>query len=53
MIGTARELTGIKYEVSPAEEISSVKGLEPNSVDLLTVAMAVSGLLLDIGRWES
>lgn len=51
MIDTARELggktksgTGIKYEVSPAEEISSIKGLEPNSVDLLTSAMAVSSL---------
>lgn len=48
MIAAARELGGktksgedIRFEVSPAESFSSVKGLEPASVDLLTVAMAV------------
>lgn len=49
MIETARELGGktksaeaISFELSPAEELSSVKGLEANSVDLLTSATAVS-----------
>ncbi len=49
MIAAARELGGktksgsdIRYEVSPAEEISQAEGLQPGSVDLLTVAMAVS-----------
>ena len=52
MIETARELGGktksgqaIRYELSPAEELSNVEGLEADSVDLLTVATAVS--LLD------
>ena len=49
MICAARELGGktkagkeIQYEVSPAEEISSVEGLKEGSVDLLIAAMAVS-----------
>jgi ubiquinone/menaquinone biosynthesis C-methylase UbiE len=57
MIDTARELSGktksgelIRYEVSAAEEISTVEGLEPNSVDLLTSAMAVSILLPELGK---
>jgi len=48
MVLAARELGGktksggdIKFEVSPAEELSHVKGLEGESVDLITVAMAV------------
>jgi hypothetical protein len=49
MIESAKEIGGrtksgadIKYVVSPAEEISKIEGLETGSVDLLTVAMAVS-----------
>ena len=49
MIATAIELGGktkcggdIKFNVSPAEELSHVKGLKPGSVDLITSAMAVS-----------
>ena len=49
MIDEARGLGGntksdgvVRYEVFPAEEISSVKGLEEGSVDLLISAMAVS-----------
>lgn len=49
MIGAAKDRGGktksgkdIRYEVAPAEEVSNVKGLEPNSVDLLTAATAVS-----------
>lgn len=49
MIGAARDLGGktksgqsIRYEVCPAEEISNVEGLEGESVDLLTSAMAAS-----------
>ncbi|KUJ22537.1 S-adenosyl-L-methionine-dependent methyltransferase [Mollisia scopiformis] len=48
MIGAARELGGktksgaeIRYEACPAEGISKIKGLEAESVDLLTSAMAV------------
>jgi trans-aconitate 3-methyltransferase len=48
MIGAARELGGrtrsgceIRFEVSPAEELSHVEGLELASVDLLIAAMAV------------
>jgi SAM-dependent methyltransferase len=49
MIDTARELGGktksgseIQYEISPAEEISRVRGLEEGSVDMLMATMAVS-----------
>jgi trans-aconitate 3-methyltransferase len=35
----------IEFVVAPAEEISQIKGLEPDSVDLLTAAMAVSCIL--------
>jgi hypothetical protein len=49
MIAAAREIGGktksdgaVRYEVSAAEEISSVKGLEEGTVDLLIAAMAVS-----------
>jgi len=55
MIEAARELGGkaesgsdIKFEVSPAEEYSQIKGLEPASVDLLTVAMAVIIIALNL-----
>jgi ubiquinone/menaquinone biosynthesis C-methylase UbiE len=48
MIDAARELGGktksgaqIEYEISAAEEISTVKGLEEGTVDLLISAMAV------------
>jgi len=48
MIEAARELGGetksggdVRFEVSPAEEFSHVKGLEGESVDLITAAMAV------------
>lgn len=51
MIEAARELgrktrsgKDIRYEVCPAEEISKIEGLEKESVDLLTSAMAVSCL---------
>jgi len=51
MINAARSLGGktrsddaVKFEVSPAEECSTVAGLAPESVDLLTSAMAVSSL---------
>jgi trans-aconitate methyltransferase len=53
MIIAARQLGGrtrsgeeIRFEVSPAEEISKVNGVEPGSVDLLTAAMAVSRLVI-------
>lgn len=49
MIAAAKEIGGkaasggaIKFIVSPAEAFSSVEGLQERSVDLLTVAMAVS-----------
>ncbi len=49
MIDAARQLGGktkagneIRYEISPAEEISSIERLKEGSVDLLTAAMAVS-----------
>lgn len=49
MIDAAREIGGktksgggVRYEVSPAEEVSRVEGLEEGSVDLLIAAMAVS-----------
>ena len=49
MIDAARGLAGktksgkeIRYELASAEEMSDLKGLEPNSVDLLTAALAVS-----------
>ena len=49
MIDAARGLHGmtktgneIRYEVSAAEEISSIEGLAQGSVDLLIAAMAVS-----------
>ena len=49
MIDAARELGGktktgkeVQYEVSSAEEISRVRGLEEGSVDILMAAMAVS-----------
>jgi hypothetical protein len=48
MIQTARRLGGtteigdpIRFEVSEAEKIASVEGVEEGSVDSLTVAMAV------------
>ena len=48
MIKAARELGGktksggdIRFKISPAEEFPHVKGLEGESVDLITVAMAV------------
>jgi trans-aconitate 3-methyltransferase len=54
MIATAREIggktksgEGIRYEVSGAEEISGVKGLEGESVDLLISAMAVSDSVME------
>ena len=53
MIDTAREIggktksgEGIRYEVSGAEKISGVEGLERESVDLLTCAMAVSDFVM-------
>ena len=53
MITTARKMGGktksgreVRFEVSGAEEISSVEGLEEGSVDLLIGAMAVSGSAL-------
>jgi SAM-dependent methyltransferase len=48
MIERAREIGGvtksssaIRFEVSPAEEFSHVKGIAPGSVDMVTSAMAV------------
>ena len=48
MIDTAKEIGGltksgsaIRFEVSPAEEFSHIKDLEPGSVDMITSAMAV------------
>ncbi len=40
--GTTKSGSDVRYVLSPAEEISHIDGLEPNSVDLLTSAMAVS-----------
>jgi len=55
MINTARTLGGktrsgeaIKFEVSPAEECSTVSGLAPESVDLLTSAMAAHWFDMDL-----
>lgn len=40
--GKTKSGADIRYEVCAAEEISKIQGLEPESVDLLTSAMAVS-----------
>jgi len=56
MIKAARELGGktksggdIRFKISPAEEFPHVKGLEGESVDLITVAMAVGWIY---GCWN-
>lgn len=53
MIAAAKELGGqtksgndVRYDVAAAEELSSIAGLQPESVDLLTAAMAVRTELL-------
>jgi hypothetical protein len=40
--GKTKSKKAIEFVVAAAEEISQIKGLEPDSVDLLTTAMAVS-----------
>ncbi len=42
--GTTKSGKGIEFVFSTAEEISQIKDLKPGSVDLLTTAMAVSGV---------
>jgi ubiquinone/menaquinone biosynthesis C-methylase UbiE len=42
--GNTKSGSAITFEVSPAETFSQVEGLEPESVDLLTVATAVRAL---------
>jgi len=57
MIAAAQEIGGktksgteIRFDVAAAEELSSVEGLQPESVDLLTAAMAVRTELLTSTR---